>query len=328
MKEEIWNIIIKRLTAQETVVSKTALDSWIAESPENVKKYEQIKSLWQLTGQLEPEQAREIPVLTAQSKSKKIRSNNYWPYGIAAAIAAVVCIFGLNLFYNLPFTNIEWNTQTANAGKMLSITLPDSSIVLLNSESSIRYPKAFTKGDTRLIQLNGEAFFDVKHRSKQPFIVESGKIKTVVYGTSFNIRAYKSEAYIQIGVKTGKVGVLKNEKTESSKPIFLTPNKSLTFDTLAGVFSKTLSLKNEADNWTKGSLIFDETPILEVLATLSRKFDVNFNTKGYNYTSCKLTARFEHKDLPSILKTIQTVMNIKINQNGQTIYLEGGNACK
>ena len=71
MKEEIWNLIIKRLTNQETLVSEKALDSWLAESPENIEKYEQIKLLWLLTGQLKPKQTEEMPVLTAQSKSKK-----------------------------------------------------------------------------------------------------------------------------------------------------------------------------------------------------------------------------------------------------------------
>ncbi|QIL41313.1 DUF4974 domain-containing protein [Pedobacter sp. HDW13] len=329
MKEEIWNNIIKRLSGTETRSSKEELDLWLAENTENVKKYHQSEMLWKLTGKLKPEETVEIPDLKAGLKLNHTRPklNVYWRYGIAAACVAALLVFGIN-FINSKNTNTptEWTTQTAGYGKMLSVTLPDSSTVMLNYGSSISYQKGFAKTDTRLVQLSGEAFFDIRHHNKWPFVVESGKIKTVVYGTSFNVRAYKNEGHIQVAVKSGKVGVLTNE--HKAKPIFLLPNNSLTFDTLASTFSKARIIINPADSWKNGSLIFEQTPIQEVLATLSRRFAIKFDTSAYPHTSCKLTARFEHKDLPAILKTIQTVMNIKINQIDQTIYLKGGNTCK
>lgn len=331
MKEEIWNHIIKRLTQQESSVSERELDQWLAEDPENIKKYVEVELLWQLSGKLKPQETPEVPDLKAALNLDKPRPklNAYWAYGIAAACVAAMFVFGLHFIRNNPVGQAPvWVTQTATAGKMLSVKLPDSSTAILNAGSSIRYATNFAKNKTRLIRLNGEAFFEVKHRNEQPFVVESGKIKTVVYGTSFNVRAYQTETQIEVAVKSGKVGVLKNETDHPAKPIFLLANNSLTFDTASKVFSKVFIQKNDADTWIKGSLVFDQMPILEVLATLSRQFNVKFDTQNYNHASCKLTAKFDHRDLPAILKTIQTVMNIKINQIDQTIYLKGGNACK
>lgn len=329
MKTEIWNHIIKRFSDTENSTSKAELDLWLAKSRENQKKYQEIVLLWQLTGKLKPEETFEIPDfeidLNPVNSRKKL--NAYWAYGIAAACVVAIFVFGLNFIKNNNTSpSPEWTTQTADLGKMLSVTLPDHSTVILNSGSSIRYQKDFAKNNRRLVQLSGEAFFDVIHSSKQPFVVESGQIKTIVFGTSFNVRAYKNERRIQVSVKSGKVGVLK--KQEQSKPVFLLPNNSLTFDTLSNAFSKIRTTINLAGNWKNGSLIFEETPIMEVLATLSRRFNVKFNTSDYQHPSCKLTAKFERKDLPIILKTIQTVMNIEINQIDQTIYLKGGNTCK
>ncbi|WP_316734651.1 FecR family protein [Pedobacter aquatilis] len=328
MKEEIWNHIIKRLTQTETAISKSELDNWLLESSGNQKKYEECALLWQLTGKLKPDEALDIPKLKPEIKSINPRPklNLYWYGGIAAACLVVIFVLVFNFSKNNTAPATEWISKTAGRGKMLSVTLPDSSNVMLNSGTSIRYQKDFAKKETRTIQLSGEAFFEVTHREKQPFVVESGRVKTVVYGTSFNVRAYKNERHIQVNVKSGKVGVLKT--ADKAQPIFLLPNKRLTFDTSTNAFSPIASTTNAADNWKSGTMIFEQTPIMEVLEALSRRFDVKFDTSDYHNSSCKLTARFERKDLPAILKTIQTVMNIEINQINQTIYLKGGNTCK
>ena len=330
MKEEIWNNIIKRLSGEETKSDKEVLDLWLAENPTHEQKYNEVAYLWQLTGKLSPEQTNKVPDLNLESREVKTspKLSTYFKFGIAAACAAVLFIFGLKaLDKNQAGGLQQWASFTAKPEKIVSLMLPDSSIVVLNAGSTIKYAKNFTKQKKRIVQLSGEAFFEVKHNAQKPFVVESGPIKTVVFGTSFNVRAYGNEKDIKIGVKSGRVGVLKNETGNKSIPIFLTKNSSLHFNTQEKSFSQVLALTSEADNWTQGNLIFEQTPILDVLATLSRRFGVKFNTTQYRHPSCKLTASFGKKDLPAILKTIKTILNIKINQIDQTIYVEGGKPC-
>lgn len=328
MKDEIWNLIIKRLTDTETDQSKIFLDNWLSEHSENQKTYHEATLLWSLTANLKTEDIIDSPPqLSKENKQKK--PNIFWRYSIAAACIITITISAL--LFNHERKNdhtLVWISQAAMPGKLLSVTLPDSSRVVLNAGSTIQYLKDFKYKKTRVIKLSGEAFFDVKHKADRPFVVESHGIKTVVYGTSFNVKAYANEKEITVAVKTGKVGVIKNDSSSAAKPIFLLPNNSLTFNTSTQSFSKINKQTSMANEWEKGTLVFEQTPVLEVFETLSRRFAVKFNTQDYHHTSCSLSARFENQELKTVLKVIQTVMNIKINQIDQTIYVKGGQACK
>ncbi|KLT65666.1 FecR family protein [Pedobacter sp. BMA] len=327
MKDEIWHHIIKRLTGQESHHSKRELDAWLAEGAEHQKKYEEVAILWEMTGKLQPQETFSVPVQENKQVKPLRKVKALWGYGIAAACVAALLVFGIySINKKTTGESPAWVSVVAPKGKIISFTLPDSSVVVLNAGSQISYSREFNQQKNRLIKLSGEAFFDVQHQEKHPFVVESGKIKTVVYGTSFNIRAYHNEKEIKVSVKSGKVGVLKNA-VEATEPVLLTRNQRLTFDTLSQDFQAVTPIRERADEWTNGTLTFEQTPVKEVFASLSRRFNVAFNLKALEVSNCKLTARFENQDLQSILKTIHTVMNIQIKQTNQTIYLKGGNTC-
>lgn len=94
-----------------------------------------------------------------------------------------------------------------------SVLLPDSTVVHLNSESSLRYPTFFA-GDVRQVELNGEAYFDVTQHPRKRFIVSTPHHSQVeVYGTSFNVEAYGNETPISTTLIEGSVGfIYKNSK--------------------------------------------------------------------------------------------------------------------
>jgi len=328
MQDEIWNLIIKRLTHMESDQSKVLLEEWLSENSANKQAYQEAVILWNLSANLKTEDIRDWqPKPTPENKPKGL--NTFWRYSIAAA--CILMVAASALLFNSKQENDQamvWISQVALPGKLLSVTLPDSSQVVLNAGSTLKYLKDLKHNKTRLVKLSGEAFFEVKHKKNQPFVVESRGIKTVVLGTSFNVKAYINEKNITVAVKTGKVGVIKNATNSSAKPIFLLPNNSLTFNTATKTFSAINKDNTIINQWEKGMLVFEQTPVLEVFETLSRRFSVKFDTQNYQHTSCKLSARFENQDLKTIIKVIQTVMNIKTKQIDQTIYVKGGQACR
>lgn len=107
-----------------------------------------------------------------------------------------------------------------------SVLLPDSTVVHLNSESSLRYPTFFA-GDVRQVELNGEAYFDVTHHPRKRFIVSTPHHSQVeVYGTSFNVEAYGNETPISTTLIKGSVGfIYKNNKGKFQKSM-LSPDRS------------------------------------------------------------------------------------------------------
>ena len=136
--------------------------------------------------------------------------------GVAASLA--LFIFAYTYFFTMELSRssepIELVTKTTSKGQKATITLPDGSVLKLNSESSITYPKQFNK-NVREVSLNGEAFFEVAGNPKKPFIVSSEGLRTKVLGTSFNINAYKDFSEIAVTVVTGRVEVSGKDKGEA-----------------------------------------------------------------------------------------------------------------
>jgi len=335
MEDQIWAYMIKRLNACETAESKRSLDSWLAEDISHANKFEEVKALWRLSEHLKPEITQVIPQQIreqiAPAKQPKTIKRRLWAYGIAASVLMIMVIAGLKF---LPFNKTDhreqliWKTISADAGKVIALKLPDGSNVWLNADSRLSYPDHFSSRQLRNIKLSGEAYFDVKHDSQHPFVVESNNIKTTVHGTSFNVRAYPNESAVSVAVSSGKVGVNVKNPTKATGAIFLLAADKLIYKKTSKAFTRSKIAINDINGWQKGLIVFEQRPIKEVFDELSRRFNVHFSTNNLSNGSCKLTARFENKPLSVILKTIHTAMNITSNQINGTIYVEGGTICK
>ncbi len=333
MEDQIWNNIIKRLTGVETEESRLLLDQWLNASDENVKLYQEAEQLWKWTGSLSKagiEEDADIFVHPAVEQNKRKSFKGIIKYGVAASLAVFT---SLSVYYlsksksQVEDIEIAYTVHKAVNGKVMKVTLPDSSTIWLNAGSEVSYPKDFHTRKTRAIQLIGEAFFEVKHNEKQPFVVESGNLKTIVYGTSFNVSSYQDNQQSSVTVKTGKVGVLLKEDS-LSKPTMLLPGNRLVYHRDNGKIEKIDSYTEEIAAWLNGNLAFDQATPQEVFATLERKFDVEFSFKETDFEDCKITAKFPNQSLETILNTLSASLHLKFKENGKTIDVKGGQSCK
>lgn len=330
MEDQIWNYIIKRLTGVETDESKLFLDQWLSASEENKKLYNEALQLWEWSGSLPKARVNEdenILVHPAVAQSKRKSFKGFIKYGVAASLAVFT---SLSVYYlsksEVEDTEIAYTIHKAMNGKVMKLTLPDSSTVWLNAGSEVIYPKDFHTRKTRAIQLIGEAFFEVTHNEKQPFVVESGNLKTIVYGTSFNVSSYNGDRQSSVTVKTGKVGVLLKEDS-LSKPTMLLPGNRLVYHRDNGKIEKTNIYTEEVANWINGGLVFEQANPQEVFATLERKFDVEFKFNEADFKDCKITAKFPNQSLETILTTLSASLQIKFKEDGKTITVKGGQSC-
>ncbi len=333
MEDQIWNNIIKRLTGVETEESRLSLNQWLNKRAENIKLYHEAEQLWQLTALL-PKKELELgesvltPPAVAQKKRKSF--NGIIRYGVAASLAIFASFAAYYLAKSrsqLAETEVVYTFRKAANGKVMQITLADSSIIWLNAGSQVSYPKDFHAQKTRNIKLVGEAFFDVTHNEKQPFVVESGNLKTVVYGTSFNVSSYKNSRQSSVTVKSGKVGVLLINDS-LNKPTMLLPGNRLVYHRDNGTIEQINIYQDEVAPWLNGDLIFDEATPQEVFAALSRKFNVDFSFNEAGFEGCKLTAKFPNQSLETILTALSASLHIKVNQHGKTIKIIGGQPCR
>ncbi len=172
--------------------------------------------------------------------------------------------------YHSNFTDeIKYNTITTPRGKTFTVTLSDGTEVMLNAESSLRYPTSF-HGDKRIVELKGEAFFTVAKDKTHPFVVHTTQANTVVTGTKFNFRAYKGAAS-HVTLVEGHVSVnplcsKQSVKLEPGEDIVLYGNGQLQVEQID---------VERYIAWTEGFFYFEETPLSEIMSELGRWYNVN-----------------------------------------------------
>ncbi len=170
---------------------------------------------------------------------------------------------------------IAYNVLTIPRGGQFYISLSDGTKVWLNSESQLKYPVAFSTGETRQVELiYGEAYFDVSPSTEHEgakFKVFHQSQEVEVLGTEFNIKAYKDETTISTTLVEGKVAVSTAHTNE-----VLEPNQQSNLDLKTNNISmaKVIDVYNIIA-WKDGVFSFENKPLKEILKVLSRWYDMD-----------------------------------------------------
>jgi transmembrane sensor len=191
------------------------------------------------------------------------------------------------IVYNGTAHELLLNTLTNPRGsKPVTITLSDGSKVWLNSESSLRYPAAFTN-TKRKVTITGEAYFEVAKNAKLPFVVNiADKGAVEVLGTHFNINSYYDEAATKVTLVEGSVKVTVPQLLQQplSSAAVIKPGQQALYAS-NGAASKDIKVKNNVDvaavvAWKEGFFNFDNTDLQTVLRQLERWYNVKVVFKG------------------------------------------------
>lgn len=198
-KEYIFRSFIHGLSAEE----KAALDAWIGESDANARIYREALIEYEyLLVNADMDSLRGTRRPAAKSWGIAAR--------IAGGIAAAVAIFFVATW--VADYRIEKNfasnlmSMTALPGQIMSMTLPDGTSVQLNAGTTMYYPAQFI-GKKRVVQLEGEAYFDVEHDSNHPFVVKTYASDIEVLGTEFNVDADEDNGVFSVALAEGVVKV-------------------------------------------------------------------------------------------------------------------------
>ena len=254
----------------------------------------------------------------SQSKGAKFRrliSNPFMRIAATVLVAALLSFAGYNIFSRWSASN-QMIELSASDQLVKIVTLPDGTLVSLNSDTQLSYPKRFGNY-TREVTIEGEAFFEVKPNKKKPFIIHVGNAQIKVLGTSFNVNAYPSAKLMEVIVKTGKVQVInKSNKTKQSNELILNQGEKGTL-----VFSSNALLRTTNENpnflaWKTHNLIFRATSLGEVISNLEKVYKVNIRLDDPKLNSLLLTAHFNNYSLDVILKVIETTFQMETQKIG------------
>ncbi|MCL3779264.1 FecR family protein [Prolixibacteraceae bacterium JC049] len=197
-------------------------------------------------------------------------------------------------------------------GDTRQITLSDSTIVWLNSNTTIWISREFEKGK-RNVKLSGEGFFEVTKDEKHPFTVAFGKHKVRVLGTQFNVNTNSQNSCPKVALLEGSVEVLGQN---DASLVQLKPGEEL------WVLPDCLKVKPiKSSNrfaWRKGLLVFDNNTFQEILQVLERTYDVDFKVQRDEMLEYRCSAKFRINDgVEHILKVLKlkTPFAFKLNDN-------------
>ncbi len=152
------------------------------------------------------------------------------------------------------------------------VTLEDSTRVWLNSASRLIYPAHFAS-DSRKVALEGEAYFEVTHNKKVPFIVESYGQKVRVYGTEFNIRAYPEDGMVYTTLSSGSISLT---PATGGGEVFRSPGKQAVFDKETSKASIRNVDLERVTGWRHGRFVFEEQSLRQIMQDLSRWYDFRY----------------------------------------------------
>lgn len=259
--------------------------------------------------------------------AKKSKKNKL--YSIASIASIIVIPFiGWFIFNTFPNNNkIVDNTEFLGSnienvitgfGDHKKIILSDGSTVVLNSGSSLSFPKKF-KGDVRKVTLVGEAFFDIKKNVDKPFVVNTDHVKIKVLGTSFNIKSYPEDEKTETTLVTGKVEVSQNKKKES---VLLEPSERATFYINNNNISVDSVNSKNIVAWQEGKLIFDNAPLKQVVSDLKRKYNVEFVIVSDSLLKYKYTGKFDNLTLEEVLELLKISSPINYKYENNKIILD------
>lgn len=201
------------------------------------------------------------------------------------------------------------------AGIKTKLSLPDGSVVYLNSESEVRYPKDF-KSD-RTITLKSEGYFKVKEDSLHPFSVKSRQFTTVALGTAFNVKAFDEEA-VEVTLVSGKVEV---STSEASQSIRLFPGEAASLRKGGKELLKYKSDVAFVTQWMEGVLEFRKTDFKSIFRQLERWYGVDIQVKG-QMTNAKGSGKFrDGESLDNVLEVLSysELFDYKINKDKVTV---------
>ena len=221
----------------------------------------------------------------------------------------------------VPTDSLIYNVVTVPKGGEYQLVLSDGTQVYLNSMTRIRYPVRFT-GDTRDVELEGEAYFEVARDEEKPFVVRTACYDVTVLGTRFNVTAYRDEVFTSTTLVQGAVAVSGKGITGSKR---LHADERLVLDKATGGVKVEKVDVSYYTAWKDGKFRFRDVRLEEIMRIVERWYDV---TVEYDSDEVK-DFRFgfnmsRHETIEPLLRVFELNGKVKIERNGKVLKVKRG----
>ena len=247
------------------------LDAWIAEDEANAGMYKEALVEYEyllINGDVDA--LKEMAPVSHSGRTGIVRTIVKAAIGVAAAVAIFFTATWLSDYRMQKELSRNLITATALPGQIVSMGLPDGTSVQLNSGATMYYPAMF-KGKEREVRLEGEAFFEVAHDSKKPFIVKTFASDIKVLGTKFNVNADRNAGEFSVTLAEGSVQV--SSLADPGRIIVMKPDEKV-YMADGKLMVKRTKVKDEI-RWKDGIIDIDGLDFDELIDKLEMAFGVD-----------------------------------------------------
>lgn len=320
-------IIFKYITGQADENEIRNVREWADISEERRLELSRMKNSWvlaSLNNEIDPFVKKQqiqlildkINVLNKKNKSEIVRIK--WLRYAASVLLIIGLSASLGYFIsNSQHTKMGFTEIIVPKGERSKVVLPDGSTVQLNGGSQLKFMPDF-KIDKRIVQLEGEAFFEVTHDKSHPFVVETNNnLQVEVLGTSFNVCSYSDDKIITTYLETGKVKV----SIDGGNDIFLNPSEVLKFEKQSGKTIKQTMNDHRFSDWTSGILNIQGETIAELSKKLERRFDIEIEFGDNEVQNHTYTGSIKDEDLNTVLSALEFLSELSCKREGKVVTL-------
>jgi ferric-dicitrate binding protein FerR (iron transport regulator) len=234
-----------------------------------------------------------------------------------AAVALILLSLGSAVIYinNAGYLSKKISVIAGIDQKNVLVSLPDGSKIYLNRNSEFSYRSNFGKHG-RNVSLTGEAFFEIAPDVTKPFIIDAGKAKVKVVGTTFNVITNNTESAVEVFVKTGKVIVSDESGTKS---IQLDPGYVGTMNSKAS--DKKINENPNYISWKTGYLDYNGQKLNIVFKDLKRVYNMEIVADDPSILENPWSSPIDNVDQETIIQMICTSFNLSFEKDGDTYHL-------
>jgi len=310
--------LLARYLAHEcTPAEAAAVRQWIAADPDRVRAVERLRATFDAAAP--PHERPDVDAMWAQVRAHHPTSlppARRRPFPVSILVAAAVLIVALlvdRAATRRSATHGAVREIATSTGQRATIDLGDGTRVILGPRSRISTPERFGDGP-RDVTLEGEAYFEVHHDSANPFRVHAAGGVTEDIGTRFVVRAYAGEPGLRVVVAEGRVSVTR----PGGAPVALGAGQLASIDA-AGTASVRPVDTAAYVSFADGRLVFDGTPLSEVVAELGRWYDLDIRLAAPAFGDHHISASFTGLAEDDVLGAVAAAAGLRYTRQDRTV---------
>ena len=258
--------------------------------------------------------------ISYETESQKSRQIYWRPWLVAASISLLFAL-GYLLWFGLPLTSTQ--VYTTAYGETQRLILPDSSVVILNANSTLEYADNWDMTAAREVWLKGEAYFEVEEKetitedgtSLLKFLVNTPELQVQVVGTAFSVNTRQERT--QVTLNSGKV-IVRDKQDET---VAMEPGEQVELRHREQKLVKKTVIPENYNSWKDNKLEFVNMPVAEIIQMLEERYGWQFEIEAPDFLENRYKGSAPAEQPDVLLEKWRLVYGLKIDKNEETIII-------